>query len=149
MPPIKKMLELGLPVCLGTDGTRVSSYGPWPSIYRAATGTSESGLKTWRDQDVPSCYQALQLMTRGSASMSNEEKVEGTITPGQYADLVILPRDYFTIDVEKIKNLESELTIVNGKVVYAAGPYQSLSPLLPAISPAWSPVRFYGGYQNS
>ncbi len=148
MPPIKKMLELGVPVGLGTDGTRVSSYGPWPSIYWAATGKTAGGLKTWQDKDVLSRFQALQLMTRGSAWMSNEEKVKGTIRPGQYADLVILPRDYFTMDVEKIKNLESELTIVNGKVVYAAGTYQALAPQLPAISPSWSPVKTYGGYQN-
>lgn len=148
MPPIKKMLELGLPVGLGTDGTRVSSYGPWPSVYWAATGKTAGGMSTWQAKDVLSRFQALQLMTRGSAWMSNEEKVKGTIRPGQYADLVILPRDYFTMDVEKIKNLESELTVVNGKVVYAAGPYQALAPQLPAVSPSWSPVNFYGGYQN-
>ena len=148
MPPIKKMLELGLPVGLGTDGTRVSSYGPWPSVYWAATGKTAGGLQTWQAKDVPSRFQALQLMTRGSAWMSHEEKLKGTIKPGQYADLVILPRDYFTIDPEKIKNLESELTIVNGKVVYAAGPYQALSPALPPVSPDWSPVKYYGGYQN-
>ena len=148
MPPIKKMLELGLPVGLGTDGTRVSSYGPWPSVYWAATGKTAGGMQTWQAKDVLSRFQALQLMTRGSAWMSNEEKVKGTIRPGQYADLVMLPRDYFTMDVEKIKNLESELTIVNGKVVYAAGPYQALAPQLPAVSPSWSPVKYYGGYQN-
>jgi predicted amidohydrolase YtcJ len=148
MPPIKKMLELGLPVGLGTDGTRVSSYGPWPSIYWAATGKTAGGLKTWRDQDVPSRFQALQLMTRGSAWMSGEEKDKGTIAPGQYADLVMLPQDYFTMDAEKIKDLESILTIVNGKVVYGAGRYGPLAPALPAISPAWSPVAAFGGYQN-
>jgi hypothetical protein len=148
MPPIKKMLELGLPVGLGTDGTRVSSYGPWPSVYWAATGKTAGGMQTWQAGDIPSRFQALQLMTRGSAWMSNEEKVKGTLRPGQYADLVILPRDYFTIDAEQIKQLESELTIVNGKVVYAAGAYQALAPAMPAVSPAWSPVKFYGGYQN-
>lgn len=148
MPPIKKMLELGLPVGLGTDGTRVSSYGPWPSVYWAATGKTAGGMSTWQARDVLSRFQALQLMTRGSAWMSNEEKVKGTIKAGQYADLVILPRDYFTMDVEKIKNLESELTIVNGNVVYAAGPYQALAPQLPAVSPGWSPVKYFGGYQN-
>jgi predicted amidohydrolase YtcJ len=148
MPPIKKMLELGLPVGLGTDGTRVSSYGPWPSVYWAATGKTAGGMPTWQEKDVLSRFQALQLMTRGSAWMSDEEKLKGTIRPGQYADLVILPRDYFTMDVEKIKNLESELTIVNGKVVYGSGQYQSLAPPLPAISPNWSPVKFYGGYQS-
>ena len=148
MPPIKKMLAMGLPVGLGTDGTRVSSYGPWPSVYWAATGRTAGGMPTWQAGDIPSRFQALQLMTRGSAWMSNEEKVKGTIRPGQYADLVILPRDYFTIDAEQIKRLESELTIVNGKVLYAAGAFQALAPDVPAVSPDWSPVRYYGGYQN-
>ncbi len=148
MPAIKKMLALGLPVGLGTDGTRVSSFGPWPSVYWAATGKTAGGLQTWQAADVPSRYQALYLMTRGSAWMSNEEKVKGAIKPGQYADLAVLPRDYFTMDIEQVKNLESELTIVNGKVVYAAGAYAALAPQLPAISPGWSPVKYFGGYQN-
>jgi predicted amidohydrolase YtcJ len=148
MPPIKKMLELGIPVGLGTDGTRVSSYDPWPSIYWAATGKTAGGMKTWQDKDVLSRFQALQLMTRGSAWMSGEEKLKGTISRGQYADLVVLPHDYFSMDVEKIKDLESVLTVVNGKVVYGAGQYQALAPQLPAISPDWSPVKYYGGYQN-
>jgi hypothetical protein len=148
MPAIKKMLALGLPVGLGTDGTRVSSFGPWPSVYWAATGKTAGGMKTWQDADVPSRFQALQLMTRGSAWMSNEEKVKGMVKPGHYADLVVLPRDYFTMDIEQVKNLESELTIVNGKVVYAAGPFQALAPQMPAVSPAWSPVKYFGGYQN-
>jgi predicted amidohydrolase YtcJ len=37
-PPIRKMLEMGIPVGAGTDGTRVSSYNPWPSIYWLVSG---------------------------------------------------------------------------------------------------------------
>jgi predicted amidohydrolase YtcJ len=148
MPPIRKMLQLGIPVGLGTDGTRVSSYAPWPSVYWAVTGKTSGGLKTWQDKDVLSRFEALKLMTRGSAWMSGEEQVKGTIQRGQYADLIVLPQDYFSMDVEKIKDLESVLTIVNGKVAYGAGVYQPLAPQLPAIAPGWSPVRFYGGYQN-
>jgi hypothetical protein len=88
------------------------------------TGKTAGGLKIWQDKDVLSRYQALKLMTQGSAWMSGEEKLKGTLAKGQYADLVILPQDYFTMDVEKIKNLEASLTIVNGKVVYAAPEYQ-------------------------
>jgi hypothetical protein len=128
MPPIKKMLAMKIPVGLGTDGTRVSSYGPWPSIYWAVTGKTAGGLKIWQDKDVLSRYQALKLMTQGSAWMSGEEKAERHAGQGQYADLVILPQDYFTMDVEKIKNLEASLTIVNGKVVYAAPEYQQYAP---------------------
>ncbi|HWW70632.1 MAG TPA: amidohydrolase [Duganella sp.] len=148
MPPIKKMLEMKIPVGLGTDGTRVSSYGPWPSIYWAVTGKTAGGLSLWQPGDVLSRYQALKLMTQGSAWMSGEEKLKGTLAKGQYADVVILPQDYFSMDVEKIKNLESSLTIVNGKVVYAGPEYKQLAPAVPEVRPDWSPVKYYGGYQN-
>lgn len=148
LPPIRKMLELGLPVGLGTDGTRVSSYGPWPSIYWAVTGKTAGGLATWQARDVLTRHEALKLMTRGSAWMSGEEDVKGRLVVGQYADFAVLPQDYFTMDVEKIKDLESVLTVVNGQVVYGAGQFETLSPALPAVSPAWSPVRQFGGYQN-
>ena len=148
MPPIKKMLEMNIPVGLGTDGTRVSSYGPWPSIYWAVTGKTAGGLKLWQPQDVLSRYQALKLMTQGSAWMSGEEKLKGTLAKGQYADVVILPQDYFSMDVEQIKNLESALTIVNGKVVYAGEQFKQLAPPALEVKPDWSPVKYYGGYQN-
>lgn len=148
MPPIKKMLKMKIPVGLGTDGTRVSSYGPWPSIYWAVTGKTAGGLSLWQPGDVLSRYQALKLMTQGSAWMSGEEKLKGTLAKGQYADVVILPQDYFSMDVEKIKNLESSLTIVNGKVVYAGPEYKQLAPAVPEVQPEWSPVKYYGGYQN-
>jgi predicted amidohydrolase YtcJ len=148
MPPIRKMLDMKIPVGLGTDGTRVSSYNPWPSLYWAATGKTAGGMSTWQARDVPSRYQALRLMTTGSAWMSGEEKHKGTIRRGQYADFVVLPQDYFTMEVEGIKRLESLLTVVNGRVVYGAGPYSPLNPQLPPVSPAWSPVAVYGGYQN-
>ncbi len=148
MPPIRRMLELGVPVGLGTDGTRVSSYNPWPSLYWTVTGKTAGGLQIWKNEDRLSRYQALKLMTTGSAWMSGEEKIKGTIKRGQYADFVVLPEDYFTIDAEKIKRLESVLTVVNGKVVYGAGAYAPLAPQLPPVSPAWSPVAVYGGYQQ-
>jgi hypothetical protein len=50
---------------------------------------------------------------------------------------------------EDIKNLESLLTVVAGKVAYAAKPFDAFAPpSLPAVSPAWSPVAHFGGYQN-
>ena len=148
MPPIRKMLDMKLPVGLGTDGTRVSSYNPWPSVYWAVTGKTAGGMPIWQGRDVLSRYEALKLITTGSAWMSGEEKVKGTIRRGQYADFVVLPEDVFTVDAEKIKRMESVLTVVNGKVVYGAGPYAPLAPQLPAVSPAWSPVAAFGGYQN-
>lgn len=152
MPPIRTMLKMGIPVGLGTDGTRVSSYAPWPSIYWAVTGKTAGGLPIWQEKDRLSRHEALQLMTRGSAWMSGEEKVKGTLAVGQYADLVILLQDYFTMPVEGIRNLEAALTIVNGKVVYvsdkASDAFGKFAVPGPAVLPEWSPVKHYGGYQN-
>jgi hypothetical protein len=60
-----------------------------------------------------------------------------------------LTDDYFTVPEEEIRHIESALTVVGGKVVYAADPFRDLAPPpLPAVSPAWSPVAHFGGYQN-
>jgi hypothetical protein len=39
------------------------------------------------------------------------------------------------------------LTVTGGKIGYAAGEYEGLDAPLPAISPSWSPVARFGGYQ--
>ena len=37
-PPIRRMLEMGIPVGAGTDATRVASYNPWVSLYWLVSG---------------------------------------------------------------------------------------------------------------
>ena len=148
VPPIRKMLEMKIPVGLGTDATRISTFNPWLSLYWAVTGKTIGGHPFWPAESVLSRFEALQLYTTGSAWFSEEEKLKGKIQKGQYADIVILNDDYFTIPVEDVKEIHSLLTVVNGKVVYGEGDYEKLAPALPDVIPAWSPVKFYGGYQN-
>ncbi len=65
--------------------------------------------------------------------------------PGRYADLAVLSKDYFEVDDESLRSIESVLTIVAGKPVYGTGPYAPLSPELSKVIPAWSPVARFGG----
>ena len=51
------------------------------------------------------------------------------------ADLAVLSGDYFSIPEEEIKNLESVLTIVGGKVVYASEEFSKLAPPPLPVSP--------------
>jgi len=148
VPPIRRMLEKQIPVSLGTDATRVSTFNPWMSLCWAVTGKTIGGYQFWPAKDALSRFEALQLYTSGSAWFSGEEKVKGKIEQGQYADLAILNKDYFSIPVEQMRNIHALMTIVNGKVVYAEGIYQKLCPTMPEIIPSWSPVKFYGGFQN-
>ena len=70
----------------------------------------------------------------------------GAIAPGNLADFALLDRDYFTVPDDQIKSVTSVLTVMNGKVVFGAQDYADQSPALPAILPAWSPVKYFGTY---
>lgn len=147
-PPLRKILEKGIPTGLGTDGTRVSSYNPMLSLYWAVSGKTWGGLELYDETNKLSRYEALKMATNGSAWFSSEDDKKGLIKEGMYADMVLLSQDYFEMNETEIKNLQSVLTVVNGEVVYAAEEFQSLDPGIPEVIPNWSPVKFYGGYQN-
>ena len=93
--------------------------------------------------------EALRLWTAGSAWFSSEQGKKGAFVPGQLADLAVLSADYFSVPEEEIKRLESVLTIVGGKPVYAAAEFAPLSPPALPVAPEWSPVAKFGGYATA
>jgi predicted amidohydrolase YtcJ len=148
-PPIQRMLEMGVPVGAGTDATRVSSYNPFLSLYWLVTGKTIGGLSLYPDKNRLDRAKALELYTVGSSWFSTEDGKKGSLAQGQLADLAVLSSDYFSIPEEEIRDLESVLTIVGGKVVYAAGEFSSMAPPELPVSPDWSPVKNYGGYAQN
>ena len=104
------------------------------------------GLQLYPEANRMLPEEALRLCTAGSAWFSREESVKGVIASGQYADLVVTSEDYMEVAEGKIKDLHSVLTIVDGKPVYAAGPFREHdAPAIPVL-PDWSPVKKFGGY---
>ena len=93
--------------------------------------------------------EALRLYSGGSAWFSQEDQLKGRLVPGQFADLAMLSDDYMTVPDEAIKTIESVLTIVDGKVVYAAGSYAPLAPVIPEPLPAWSPLKRFGSFYQA
>lgn len=148
-PPIRRMLELGVPVGAGTDATRVASYNPWVSLYWLVTGRTVGGTRMYDDGNRLDRLEALRLWTVGSSWFSTEDGKKGALAPGQLADLSVLSGDYFSVPEEQIKAIESVLTIVGGKVVYATGEFAPLAPPSLPVSPDWSPVKHYGGYASA
>jgi predicted amidohydrolase YtcJ len=148
-PPIRQMLDAGLTVGAGTDATRVASYNPWISLYWMVTGRTVGGMQLASPENRLSREEALRLYTVGSAWFSAEEEAKGRIAPGQFADFAILSADYLTVPEEQIRRIESVLTVTGGDVVYSADPFTGFAPEpLPPVSPAWSPVAAFGGYQR-
>jgi predicted amidohydrolase YtcJ len=137
-PPIQRMLAEGVPVGAGTDATRVSSYNPWTSLYWLVSGKTVGGLALY-PQGLPR-ETALQLFTHGSAWFSSEQGKKGQIKVGQLADLIALSADFFAVEEEAIKWIESVLTVVDGKVVYGTDEFDKLSPPSVPVMPDWSPV---------
>jgi len=145
-PPVRRMLELGLPVGLGTDATRVSSYNPWLSLYWLVAGKTVGGADLYSGANRLSREEALRLYTQGSSWFSGEAGKKGAIAIGQFADVAVLTDDYFEAPEEAIKDIEAVLTIVDGRIVYANGEFKDLDPAPLPVLPEWSPIKAYGGY---
>jgi predicted amidohydrolase YtcJ len=127
MPRIVTAMKLGLTVAAGTDAHRVSSYNPFVSLQWYLDGTTIGGTKTRGDEEAPSRRQALEMYTRNSAFMANDDDKRGTLEVGKFADLAVLSSDYLTAPVKEIGKIRSVLTMVGGEVVYAAEPFANLA----------------------
>jgi hypothetical protein len=148
-PPIRAMLDRGLTVAGGTDATRVSTYNPWVALHWLVSGRNVGDVVLRPRGNRVDRQTALRMFTLAGAELTGEEQVKGVLRPGCYADLAVLSDDYFTVPEPEIAHIESLLTVTGGRIVYAAGEYEGLDEELPPVSPAWSPVAHFGGYQAS
>jgi predicted amidohydrolase YtcJ len=137
-PPVRRMLEMGVPVGAGTDATRVASYNPFVSLQWLVTGRTVGGTRIYGDENRLDRTEALRLWTVGSAWFSGDEGRKGRIAEGQLADLAVLSGDYFSIPEDQIKTLESVLTIVGGAVVHASRDFAAMAPPPLPASPDWA-----------
>lgn len=146
-PPVKRILEKGVKVSAGTDATRVASYNPWVSLSWMITGKTVGGLGLYPRHNLLDRDTALRMWTENVAWFSNEEGKRGRIETGQFADLIVPSKDFFSIPEDEISFLTSHLTVVGGKIVYSDGEFAPLddNPLPPAM-PDWSPTRTFKGY---
>jgi predicted amidohydrolase YtcJ len=148
-PPLRRMLEAGVPVGMGTDATRVASYNPWTCLSWLVTGKTVGGTALYPEQNLLTREEALRLFTTGSAWFSGEDDKKGRIAAGQYADVAVLSDDFLAVAPEKIRGIESVLTVVGGAIRFAASPFEDLAPPALPVLPEWSPVAKFGGHWRS
>ncbi|WP_429610444.1 amidohydrolase [Variovorax sp. W2I14] len=148
-PRLRQLVDSGIPLAMTTDAFRAASFNPWVGISWMVSGKSVSGAEVLAKDNRLSRAEALRLFTRNAAWFLNAEAEMGMIAPGHLADFALLDRDYFAVAESQIKSISSVLTVMDGRVVYGAQGYQSLSPALPEILPAWSPIKHFGGYHHA
>lgn len=126
MPPVVTGKNIGVMIGAGTDAHRVSTYNPFTVLQWFLDGKTAGGAALRGPEETPSRADALRFYTLGSAWISFDEDMRGSLEVGKLADLAVLSRDYMTVPVDQIGSIESVLTIVGGQIVYAAGPYKQL-----------------------
>ncbi|MFM9971355.1 MAG: amidohydrolase [Burkholderiales bacterium] len=120
-PPIKTGLNVGVNIGMGTDAHRVASYNPMVALRWLIDGKSVWGMPTRNAEQLLSREEALRLYTLGSAWIVQDDARRGSLVPGKFADLAVLSKDYLTVPVDQISELESILTMVSGRVVFGSG----------------------------
>lgn len=116
--PIASLKKTGLCVAAASDSP-IACANPLVGIYAAVTRLDETGVVILENEVITPC-DAIRMYTESAARSSFEENVKGTISPGKYADFVVLSADPLCVPECEIKNIEVEITIMNGEVVWMA-----------------------------
>jgi predicted amidohydrolase YtcJ len=125
-PPVKTAMNIGVRIGGGTDAHRVMSYNPFVSLQWMLDGKSVAGTPTRDADELPSRDEALRLYTQGSAWFIHDDAKRGTLAAGRLADLAVLSKDFTGVATDEIGGIESLLTMVGGRIVYASGPFAAL-----------------------
>jgi predicted amidohydrolase YtcJ len=115
----RSFIEMNLPVPGGSDFP-VEPVNPMLGIFAAVT-RQDASLKPdegWYPAQRVSREEAVRMFTTWAAYGGFEENLKGTIERGKLADLVIFPKDIFTIEETALLSIRPDITIVGGKVVY-------------------------------
>jgi predicted amidohydrolase YtcJ len=122
--PYRSMMDAGVVVNGGSDhmvkwdaDASINPYNPFLAMWTIITRTTERNTVIVPAEAITR-EEALRMYTINNAYASFEESIKGSIEPGKLADLAILSDDLLECPVDQIKNIQSELTIVGGKIVY-------------------------------
>ena len=117
----QKLWKTGAVVTNGTD-VPVEDISPIASFHCSVTryrvGTDSA---FFADQKL-SRQQALRTYTTNGAFVAFQERENGSLAPGKWADITVLSRDIMTVPADSILGTKALYTIVGGKVVYSGGP---------------------------
>jgi predicted amidohydrolase YtcJ len=118
MPPFRRVQDSRIMWGLGSDATAVTTSNPFYTLAFAVTGKMIGGKQV--NRQTITREEALVAHTRNNAYIVFQEANLGSITPGKYADLLVLDRDYLTAPADEIKDIKPLMTMVGGKIVYEA-----------------------------
>ncbi len=113
--PARQILDAGIPVTLSTDNLPRPSmlWQMWEilSRYNKSAGVTQGASRLTREE-------ALRMTCQYGHFLTWEEQQRGTIEVGRCADLVVLDGDPLTCELDKLKEISVDCTLVNGRIVH-------------------------------
>jgi predicted amidohydrolase YtcJ len=116
MMAYRTLLDAGIPVCAGSDFT-AGALAPLMGIQGMVTRKGWNG-EVWGGNQKISVAEAIRVYTLNGAHCSFEEGIKGSITPGKFADYIMLAADPHTVDPNTIKDIKIVRTVTGGQTVY-------------------------------
>ncbi len=117
----RKLRQAGVHIACGSDFP-VESANPFYGLYAAVTRQDREGWPEggWYPEERMTREEALACFTRDAAYAANMEGEVGTLSPGLWADYLILDRDFMLVPDSDIWRVEVLRTVIGGEVVYEA-----------------------------
>lgn len=119
--PFRPLQESGALILNGTDSP-VERVSPFASMAGMTVGLMNNG-DVFNPQHLLTREQALAAYTINPALAIFEEDLRGSIEVGKLADFTITDEDPLTVPAERLADIQIEMTIVGGEVVYSASGY--------------------------
>ena len=121
----KSLLDNGALLSFGSDwpGTSAAEYFVHPKylIHAAVNRTTLEGEPEggWFPDQKISMHEALKAYTINNAYAAFDDDIRGSLKPGKLADITVCDLNLMEIDPENILDMNIEMTIVDGKIVYS------------------------------
>jgi predicted amidohydrolase YtcJ len=115
----RRLLDTGVIIANGTDAP-VEAVSTLRTFHAAVTRQNESNQPPggWYPDQRLTREEALKSMTIWAAHANFQENILGSITPGKYADFVVMDRDWMTVPAEDIMATQIQSTYLSGKRIY-------------------------------
>lgn len=115
----RKLRRAGVHIACGSDFP-VESANPFYGLYAAVTRQDREGWPEggWYPEERMTRAEALACFTRDAAYAAGMEAEVGTLSPGKWADYLVLDRDFMLIPEGDLWRVEVLRTVIGGEVVH-------------------------------
>jgi predicted amidohydrolase YtcJ len=110
------MAREGLGIGFSSDFP-ISGPNPMVGIHAAVSRRTERGARIHPEQGI-GVAEALRMYTLDAAAAGFEETTRGSLSPGKFADLILLDQNPLTADADRLKDIRVEMTVLGGRIVW-------------------------------